>query len=100
MKLKILQNTVLKLQPVQSADLSADQKEEITAGQLFELHSYKVEGKHIRVAFEEVKFKGRNTWYAFADHVRLVTSQEALPSGDGAIAAGISPQRFPLLSSN
>ena len=78
MKLKILQNTVLKSQPVQSADLAADQKEEITAGQLFELHSYKVEGKHIRVAFEEVKFKGRNTWYAFADHVRLVTTQEVV----------------------
>src|SRR6476646_6930876 len=76
MKLKILQNTVFKLQPVQASTLPADQKEEITAGQLFDLHSYKDEGKHIKVAFENVKFKGRNTWYAFADHVRLVTSQE------------------------
>lgn len=76
MKLKTLQNTVFKLEPVQASDLPADKKEEITAGQLFDLHSYKAEGKHIKVAFENVQFKGRNTWYAFADHVRLVTSQE------------------------
>lgn len=76
MKLKILQKTVFKLKPVQAVDLPADQKEEISAGQLFDLHSYKTEGSHIKIALRDIKFKERNTWYAFSDHVRLVTSQE------------------------
>lgn len=76
MKLKTLQNTVLKLEPVQSATLSSEEKQEVGADQLFDLHSYKDEGKHIKVAFKDASFQGRNTWYAFSDHVRLVTSQE------------------------
>jgi hypothetical protein len=71
-QLQILQDTILKLQPVDSSKLPDEEKEGIPAGAFLSLHSYALENNHIKVAFADQSFKGRNTWYAYRDHVQVL----------------------------
>ena len=94
-QLQILADTTLKLHPVDSTTLPDDQKEPILAGTFLNLHSYALENNHIKVAFADQSFKGRNTWYAYKDHVQVlnngnpVSFSKALTDTDFVAAANM-----------
>jgi uncharacterized protein YvpB len=76
--LKTSNATILKQKPIQSIDLPDTEKHPIAAGQTFELHSYKPERDHVRVAFANEFFNGFNTWYVYAPHVEIVQDGKAV----------------------
>jgi uncharacterized protein YvpB len=69
--LKILTATTLKRKPLQSSELTDDQKQAIDVGREFELDSYTIERNHIRCFFSKEVFKDTNVWYAFGKHVQV-----------------------------
>lgn len=75
--LRILKDTVLKIDTRQSRDLSPEEKINLCASNLkdFPLHSHQAEGVHYKVAFESPDFRGRNTWYVFGRHVQFVKNR-------------------------
>lgn len=99
-KLKILENTFLKLQPHQTSALAADQKYEVHAGAEYPIRAFAEEDEiHFRVAFgsrsdgQQITFPGpegqpRNTWLIFEGHCMVVEP-------DGTPAASFV-QSFPL----
>ncbi|MBW4440909.1 MAG: C39 family peptidase [Plectolyngbya sp. WJT66-NPBG17] len=74
MKLKVLQSTTFKRSPVDSSELSIQDKVTIPAGEEFEVHSYKPVGSnHVRIALVD-RFLGnppRNTWYVYQPHIQI-----------------------------
>jgi uncharacterized protein YvpB len=92
-KIKVLRDTILKLKPVPSEQLSEAEKYEVKAGKEFELHSYSYVRNHIRFALSKDFFKGRNTWYAFGKHVQIVTDQRkppiSKPSGASSVKLSV-----------
>jgi hypothetical protein len=70
-RLQVLKETVLKLHPVQSGTLPDAEKNSIAAGTFLNLHSYSLQNDHIKVAFANRSFKGRNTWYVYEPHVKV-----------------------------
>lgn len=78
MKLKILQNTTFKQAIVDSSKLPAQDKVAVSAGEKFEVHSYKPMGSdHVRIALldQSLGNPARNTWFVYQPHVELVDSQ-------------------------
>jgi len=72
-QLKVLEDTVFKQSPVQSALLPENEKVSVKAGTAFTLHSFMPgQGNHVRVALSDTQLKGRNTWVAFRKHVEIV----------------------------
>lgn len=72
--LKVLQDTVFKLQPKPSESLNDNEKVLVKGGSTYSLHSYTVaENNHIRVALSDITLGAdhRNTWYVYAGHVEL-----------------------------
>ncbi|WP_228060446.1 MULTISPECIES: hypothetical protein [unclassified Coleofasciculus] len=70
----IIQDTVLKREPIQSSLLPSYQLQEVPAGTLFVLQSYTPPDStnHIRLSLEDIAIKGSNmNWYAFAKHVQI-----------------------------
>jgi hypothetical protein len=85
MKLTALQNTLFKQYTQDSSRLQAKDKVDILAGQSFEIHSWKTAGRsHLKVALidETLGDPPRNTWYVYAPHVRLTSSQNKPPVFD------------------
>lgn len=72
MKLRIIKDTVFKQAPVQSVDLPENEKLEVPAGKVFELHSYKDIGTHVRISLEKTFLKGRNTWVVYQNHIEII----------------------------
>ncbi len=70
--IKITNPTNLKRKPIQSSQLPEEQRQQLEVGKQFEISSYVIERDHLRVALARDKFKGFNTWYAFAGHVQLL----------------------------
>ncbi len=71
-QLKILVDTVLKLQPVQSTSLPENQKQAVKAGSLFKVQSFIPAHDHLKVALADQSFQGRNTWYVYQRHAALL----------------------------
>ncbi len=71
-QLKILVDTTLKQQPIQSSQLSDDQKQAVTAGSVFDVRAYLLVPGHIKVTFTNQTFQGKNTWFVFAQHAQLL----------------------------
>ncbi|MEC4893897.1 MAG: peptidoglycan-binding protein [Oscillatoria sp. PMC 1051.18] len=73
--LKVIRDTVFKQQPIDSTQIEdPNDKYEIDAGAELVLHSWAnlaEEEGHLRVAFLENTFNGRNTWYAYIGHVEI-----------------------------
>lgn len=67
-ELKILSDTILKQKPIPSAELSDSEKQAIPAGTVLKVQSYAPESDHVKVAFAEESFQGRNTWYVYYKH--------------------------------
>lgn len=70
--IKFTNNSTIKRRPIQSSELPESEKQEVQAGQEFEIQSYDQERNHVRVAFSKNTFNGFNTWYAFAGHIQLL----------------------------
>ena len=71
--LKVTANTVAKQAPVQSGELSDEEKVTVAAGHQFQIMSYEPsENGHIGVTlFSQVKVKERSTWAFFKDHIEI-----------------------------
>lgn len=70
---KILVDTVLKLSAKQAFELPPQEKLSVRAGNTYKVHSFEVEGDHVRIAFDDVFFgpQNRNTWFVYAPHVEF-----------------------------
>lgn len=71
-QLKILCDTVLKQQPLQSSKLSDDQKQPVQAGTIFEIQSYAPVSDHLKVTLKNQNIQGKNTWYAYQRHAAIL----------------------------
>ncbi|MDJ0706274.1 MAG: hypothetical protein QNJ46_23635 [Leptolyngbyaceae cyanobacterium MO_188.B28] len=82
--LKVLKGTYLKQTPVQSSELAEDQIQLLPAGTVLVLHSYDdSDNGHLKVVLKEVKFKDKDTWHIFKEHVEL-THESASSNGQTA----------------
>lgn len=78
MKLKVLQNTTFKQSTEDSSKLSQQDKVNVEAGRVFEIHSWKQVGKgHLKVALLKDKLGDppRNTWNVFIPHIQLISNE-------------------------
>lgn len=81
LKLKILEDTVLKQKPIESAKLSTKDKQTIKEGTELELEKWQLlpqEKFHIQVVFAKDNFQDKNIWYAFTEHVEVWQENEKL----------------------
>ena len=75
--LRVNQNTVFKLRPEQSSQLSSDEVFNVSAGSTFEIHSYAyadVNGDfngHIKFALKDYAIRGLNTWFVSDLHAQV-----------------------------
>jgi stress-induced morphogen len=68
--LKVLNNTVLKQQPIPSSQITdPNQKQSLPAGTEIPIHSYRYDAgtDHYKIAFLSTSFKGKNTWFVRKD---------------------------------
>ena len=83
MKLKVVQSTTFKQSTGDSAGLPAQDKVNVEAGRVFEIHSWKLVGNnHLKIAFVS-EFLGNpplNTWFVYLPHIQLVNSQGQVAS--------------------
>lgn len=75
-QLKILCDTALKQQPIQSSKLPDDQKQMVQAGSVFAITSYAAVSDHIKVAFADQSFQGKNTWYIYQKHAAVINNND------------------------
>ncbi len=78
-ELKIVQNTIIKLQPIDSSKLTDNEKQPINAVATFKLQSYALVDNHIKFAMIEQQFQGHNTWFAYLPHVQLLNDGQPIP---------------------
>lgn len=71
-QLKILCDTMLKQQPIQSNKLADDQKQAMKAGTLLNIQAYAPDTDHIKVTLADQTFQGKNTWYVFQRHCAVL----------------------------
>lgn len=71
LQLKVLLDTLLKLRPIQSSLLPDEEEYAIEAGTLLNVHSYAIMDDHLKVAFADQSFNGRNTWYVHRAFAQL-----------------------------
>ncbi|MDJ0707170.1 MAG: D-Ala-D-Ala carboxypeptidase family metallohydrolase [Leptolyngbyaceae cyanobacterium MO_188.B28] len=74
MKLQVVSDTLFKLKPVLSGELSDSEKLFVKNGTVFELHSHvPAENNHVKMALSSAFLgpENRNTWYAYAPDVRI-----------------------------
>ncbi|MEO1392052.1 MAG: D-Ala-D-Ala carboxypeptidase family metallohydrolase [Cyanobacteria bacterium J06634_5] len=94
-KLKVVSDTLFKLKPIFSYQLTSDQKVFVKNGTEFEIaDSEKVAGNHVRVSLVTTGLGDRNlkNWYAYAPDIVI----EGNPSGNTPNSgAGQSPQPVP-----
>ncbi len=67
-QLKVLCDTVLKQQPIQSSKLAAEQLQVVKAGTRLKVQSYSPVSDHIKVALADQSFQGKNTWFIYQRH--------------------------------
>lgn len=79
--MRVKQDTVIKQAPIDSSRISDPaNKEALEAGMELEIQSWKkAENNHLKIAFENATFDGKNTWYAFRDHVGLACGSNNIP---------------------
>lgn len=71
LELKVTANTVLKIAPVQSSELSDVQKLSIPVGS-YQIKEFQDEGNHLLIHLA-TPLGGRTEWYIFENHVDLLT---------------------------
>ncbi|HEY9606434.1 MAG TPA: hypothetical protein V6C85_32800 [Allocoleopsis sp.] len=90
----VLQDTVLKRQPVDSGQLPTNEKQAVPAGTYFVLQSYaEPSNNHYRVNLEDLQIKGfSSNWYIFAQHVQIVKRSFSPIKSIGDVVAAQSKQ--------
>jgi hypothetical protein len=90
----VLQDTVLKRQPVDSGGLPSNEKQNVPAGTYLVLQSYAdPSNNHYRVNLEDLQIKGFSTnWYIFSQHVQIVKRSFSPIKSIGDVVAGQSKQ--------
>jgi hypothetical protein len=75
-RLHFLADTFLKQTTGQSSNLPDSQKQKIPQGTTLVLLAYQTgqPGNHIKITLKDIAFKGFNTWYAYAEQVKIVMS--------------------------
>jgi uncharacterized protein YvpB len=68
--LEALQTTVLKLRPLDSSALEANEKRTLPAGEKLDLTFFETDRKHIKIVLSQ-PLQDSATWYVYADHVRV-----------------------------
>lgn len=91
LKLKILEDTIFKQQPIESSQLSKPEDQyRIQKGRELDLHSWDPndgQPHHIRVALAKDRFNNKNTWYVFTNHIQIWDDETVLlpkPSSPGS----------------
>ncbi len=70
--IKMLRDTVLKQQPIDSSEISDPlHKYGVKEGVQLVLESWTEEGNHVKVVLADETFNDFNTWYAFSDHIEI-----------------------------
>jgi hypothetical protein len=75
--LKVIENTVLKLRPDPSSELTPQEVYEVSAGTTFEIQSYAYANAngdfdgHIKFALAGTAIRGLNTWFVYSLHVQV-----------------------------
>ena len=93
--LKILVDTILKQQPIDSSKITDPRlKYNINGGAELILHSWKKEGNHLRAAFAETSFNGLNTWYAYSGHVEIWQDGKPLTASKPIVKPKASRLKF------
>jgi len=78
-QLKVLCNTFLKQQPVDSLQLTNLEKQSISINTQLDLSAYAdANNHHIKVVLANQSFHGRNTWYIYRPHVQLLNDKGQL----------------------
>ncbi len=75
-RLHFLRDTFLKQSTAQSSTLPDSQKQMIPQGTTLVILAY-LTGQpenHIKITLKDIAFKGFNSWYVYADHVKIVYS--------------------------
>lgn len=70
-----IQNTVLKLRPLNSADLADKEKYNFPAGQKFDVTYFEPVRKHFVLTLAQ-ELQGSLVWYAFGDHIKIIGGEE------------------------
>lgn len=93
--LKVLQNTVIKARPIQSAELGVKDKFSAKAGETFQVESYeKTRCNHYRVVLKAPR-EGQKVFYCYIGHFMLLEGGKPL----GAILPeAVEPLLIPYLS--
>jgi len=73
LQVKILVDTVLKQQPIESAKLPDDQKQSIKAGTILTINSFTPVADHLKVVLSDKTFQGKNTWFVFQRHAAILS---------------------------
>lgn len=68
--LEATQNTILKLRPLDSSDLEANEKYNLASGEKLELTYYEPVRKHLVLTLKQ-EIQGSPVWYAFGEHVKV-----------------------------
>lgn len=66
--LTITRDTIFKLKPLQSTELTESQKQEVATGSQFEILAFVPYRNHIRIALRNDAIKGSLVWYVFGQH--------------------------------
>lgn len=77
-QLKVLCDTLLKQQPIQSSKLTDEQLQPVKAGTLFNVQSYTAVSDHIKVALTDQSFQGKNTWYIYQRHAAILDKNDVI----------------------
>lgn len=81
LQLKILQATIAKQATASAATLPDSQKQPFEKDQSFEVHSWAIDGKHVKVALKTACFQGRNTWFFFGAHIQILQDGSSIYPG-------------------
>jgi len=76
--LRTLTKTVFKQRPLQSSDLPDQEKYAIAIGQELAIDTFTKERNHIRFTLSNDPLSGFDTWYAFAEHVEVLSNGGSL----------------------
>lgn len=94
--LKITRDTILKLRPVDSAQLNESEKQGAKALQEFQLLAFEPHRNHIRVALRSETFKQQSVWYVFEKHAEIYQGKKLVYPK--SLPAEVRLRNFPYFS--
>lgn len=72
MKLRLIEHTLFKQKPLQSSELSYEEKVSLFPGTEFEINNYaEAENGHFQISLLDPLLNGKQIWYVYSSHVEL-----------------------------